>query len=247
METIEAGREFLKSRHWDEWAKVQTDQRKGLPAPPFQKPYPPNAALIDLVPPAQFRLGDMPLIEAIQRRRSRRRYTAEAFTLEVLSLLLWATQGVQEVSSSNTLRTVPSGGARHPFETYLAIQRVESLSPGLYRYLPLDHKLVLLYEDGRLLRRVADGCNRQGFVAGSAATFIWTALPYRAEWRYSAIAHKVIALDAGHLCQNLYLASEAIGAGACAIAAYNQAEMDAILGVDGDEEFTIYVASAGKI
>jgi altronate dehydratase len=42
-------------------------------------------------------------------------------------------------------------------------------------------------------------------------------------------------------------ASEAIGAGTCGIGAYHQDEVDAILGVDGVEEFTIYVASVGKI
>ncbi len=58
---------------------------------------------------------------------------------------------------------------------------------------------------------------------------------------------KMIALDAGHLCQNLYLASEAIGAGTCAIGAYDQDKMDAILDVDGKEEFVIYAAPVGKI
>jgi SagB-type dehydrogenase family enzyme len=76
---------------------------------------------------------------------------------------------------------------------------------------------------------------------------MWTTIPYRAEWRYSVIAHKMIAMDAGHLCQNLYLASESIGAGTCAIGAYNQAKVDAILGVDGEDEFAIYIAPVGKI
>jgi nitroreductase len=57
----------------------------------------------------------------------------------------------------------------------------------------------------------------------------------------------VIALDAGHVCQNLYLACEAIGAGTCAIAAYNQDLADELLGVDGDEEFTVYIAPVGKV
>lgn len=81
----------------------------------------------------------------------------------------------------------------------------------------------------------------------SAVTFIWAAIPYRMEWRYGLSAHKVIALDAGHVCQNLYLASESIDAGVCAIAAYHQEEMDELLKLDGEEEFTIYIASVGKI
>ena len=66
------------------------------------------------------------------------------------------------------------------------------------------------------------------------------------EWRYDLAAHKVIAIDAGHVCQNLYLACEAINAGTCAIAAYDQEEMDLFLRVDGKNEFTIYLASVGK-
>ena len=77
--------------------------------------------------------------------------------------------------------------------------------------------------------------------------FVWTALPYRTEWRYATISHKVIAMDAGHMCQNLYLAVEAIQAGTCAIGAYDQDPMDRLIGVDGEEEFVIYVAPVGKV
>lgn len=77
--------------------------------------------------------------------------------------------------------------------------------------------------------------------------FIRTVIPYRTEWRYSILAAKLIALDAGHVCQDLYLASEAIGAGTCAIGAYWQEEMDTILVVDQEEEFAIYVARVGKV
>ena len=59
--------------------------------------------------------------------------------------------------------------------------------------------------------------------------------------------NEVISIDAGHVCQNLYLACEAIGAGTCAIAAYDQGEMDKLLRIDGQDEFTIYLASVGKI
>jgi nitroreductase len=67
------------------------------------------------------------------------------------------------------------------------------------------------------------------------------------EWRYDIAAHKVIALDAGHVCQNLYLACEAIGAGTCGIAAYHQELMDALIRVDGHDEFTVYLAAVGKV
>ena len=65
------------------------------------------------------------------------------------------------------------------------------------------------------------------------------------EWRYDIAAHKVIAIDVGHVCQNLYLACEAIESGTCAMAAYDQKKMDALLRIDGQDEFTIYLASVG--
>jgi SagB-type dehydrogenase family enzyme len=86
----------------------------------------------------------------------------------------------------------------------------------------------------------------QGFVGRGAVTFLWTTIPGRMEWRYGEASYKVIALDAGHVCQNLYLACEAIGAGTCAVAAYDQDASDALLGLDGDTEFTIYMAPVGK-
>jgi nitroreductase len=67
------------------------------------------------------------------------------------------------------------------------------------------------------------------------------------EWRYHIAAHKVIALDAGHVCQNLYLACTAITGGTCAIAAYHQELMDRLVHVDGSDEFVIYLAAVGKI
>ena len=87
----------------------------------------------------------------------------------------------------------------------------------------------------------------QPFPGKAAVTFIWTAIPYRMEWRYGIAAHKVIAIDAGHVCQNLYLAGEAIGAGTCAIAAYDQEAMDRFVRVDGTDAFVIYLAPAGRV
>jgi len=77
--------------------------------------------------------------------------------------------------------------------------------------------------------------------------FIWTAVPYRTEWRYGPVSPKLVALDAGHACQNLYLAVEAIGAGTCAIGAYDQELSDAMCGVDGRDEFVVYMAPVGRL
>jgi SagB-type dehydrogenase family enzyme len=239
-------RNFLKSDDWSRFATLGTDQRRGLPGPPVELSAPEGAHQVDLIPPDAFTIGRMPLIEAIARRRSRRNFSPDALTLEELSFLLWATQGIRHIAAPfRAFRTVPSAGCRHPFETYLLVNRVVSLAPGLYRYLPVEHRLCLLKTDEAMAADIHAASGNQ-YVLDSAATFIWTAVPYRTEWRYLRHAHRVILLDAGHVCQNLYLACEAIGCGTCAIAAYDQGRMDAVLGVNGEDEFTIYMAPVGR-
>ena len=142
---------------------------------------------------------------------------------------------------------VPSAGCRHPFESYLLVTRVEGLQAGLYRYLPVEHALVMERPVEQLAAKLSRATLGQNFAAAAPVTFAWTALPYRSEWRYGLAAHRVILMDAGHLCQNLYLACAAIDAGTCAIAAYHQELMDELLGVDGRDEFTVYLAPVGKI
>ncbi len=228
---------------------IRTPQNRHVAPPPLQKPCPPEVRRIKIPDGAEAmaRLGCMTVGEAIRRRESVRRYTGDQLTLEELSALLWATQGVREVIGNTcALRTVPSAGARHSFETYLAVMRVESLEPGLYRYLPLDGQLAQLAVDPQIGKKAALACLGQDFVAKAAVTFFWTTVPARMEWRYDRAAHKVIALDAGHVCQNLYLACTAMGMGTCAIAAYDQDDCDELLAVDGEEEFTVYIAPVGR-
>ena len=142
-----ANRFFLKDSIRQQIDFSQTDQNRGLPPPPLQAPCPPEAVRIDLPDgrEALARLGRMPVGEAIARRESVRQYDATPLSLEELAALLWATQGVRRVFSPiSARRTVPSAGARHAFETYLAVSRVEGLPAGLYRYLPFDGQLAQL-------------------------------------------------------------------------------------------------------
>ena len=250
--SIEQIHVFLKGFTGD-WDDLVSDQEKDIPPPPIQKEYPAGAELIDLVPADEITVGDDSLRRMIGQRRSRRKYTDEPLTNEELSFLLWSTQGIQKIVMRNDgrvryhLRTVPSGGARHPFETYLLINNVEGIKPGIYRYIPVKHKLLFLRTGEGLVDEINEICFNQKFVGNSAVVFIWAAVPYRTEWRYSKVAHKDIAMEAGHICQNLYLAAEAIGGGACAILGYDQTSIDEFVGVDGKDEFVIYLSPAGKI
>jgi SagB-type dehydrogenase family enzyme len=214
----------------------------------MQKPYSPNQKMVDLVKPEDFKSDfNLELLEAISRRRSVRQYSDELLSLKELSFLLWATQGTRlNLPPLVNLRTVPSAGARHGFETYLYIRLVRDLDEGIYRYLPLEHKLAYEFSEQSLAVKMGQSCFGQAFVGFCAVTFIWSVIPERMEWRYHLAAHKVLAIDVGHVCQNLYLACEAINAGTCAIGAYDQERMDKLLRLDGEEEFVIYLAPVGK-
>ncbi|MCU0843612.1 MAG: SagB/ThcOx family dehydrogenase [Spirochaetes bacterium] len=245
---IKANRFFLKDTIRKHVDFRYTDQSRGIPPPPPQKRHDPDALTIELPGVSSFS-DDFPLglVRAIADRQSVRAYGAEPLGIEELSFLLWATQGLREsYHSAAALRTVPSAGARHAFETYLYVRGVGGLDEGIYRYLPFEHRLLLEFAERGLAGRVSGACFGQRFVGAAAVTFFWAAIPARMEWRYGLAAHKVIAIDAGHVCQNLYLACEAINAGTCAIAAYDQESLDALLRLDGEDEFVVYLAPVGK-
>lgn len=226
-----------------------TDQNQGIPVPAIEKPYPAASKIISLpLPEAWSTIPAKDITIAIKDRKSHRAYLKEVISLEELSYLLWCTQGLRKKAAHGAaFRNVPSAGCRHALETYLAILRVEGLKTGIYRYLPISHSLVFEFSVDLLAERLVAAVLGQVYPGNAATTFIWAAIPYRMEWRYGIAAHKVIALDAGHVCQNLYLACETINCGTCAIAAYNQEELDGLLGLDGEDEFAVYLAAVGKV
>jgi SagB-type dehydrogenase family enzyme len=224
----------------------RSDQIKGLPHPRTELPAS-SKYIIELPDPKKFKANPVSVSEAINMRISIRAYSDESLNLDELSYLLWCTQGVKTVvTSSTTQRTFPSAGARHSFETYLLVNRVKGLQPGHYRFLAIDHKLQVVSFDSDINEKVTKACFNQRFIISSAVTFIWTSVRYRMMWRYGERGHRYIHLDAGHVCQNLYLAGESIDVGVCAIAAFFDDALNEALDIDGEEQFTIYIGVCGK-
>lgn len=243
---IDNYREFLKDSVRKKIDFRYTDQNSGIEAPPFEVEVKENASIIYFPDISDFEIN-VGLRKLIESRSSVRVYSKESLSLAEFGFLLWATQGVREiVSDHNALRTVPSAGCRHSFETYIAVMRVEGLKEGLYRYIPSKHAVEFLKSIRDIEMKITKAGFGQRFIADAAAVFFWTTIPYRMEWRYDLAAHRAILIDAGHVCQNLYLAAEAIGGGTCAVAAFDQTMTDSFLGVDGEEEFCIYLAPVGK-
>ena len=247
---IQEARDFMKHGFKPEFEDFESDQDLKKPQPPLQKvsmqPEQPRVIL-----PRIFEALGMQdsLLDLLLRRKSARVYTGEALSLLQLSFLLWATQGVKDIRGKKyaTLRTVPSGGARHGFETYLLVQNVEGLAPGKYHYLAIEHQLEFLGTVEDADQTITDSLQGQSWAAKANVVFYWSFVPYRCEWRYGVFAHRVALIDAGHVDQNLYLACTALGLGTCAVAAFDGPKCDAIFGLDGDEEFTAYTAPVGTI
>lgn len=222
-----------------------SDQKRGVPQPPLE------VRLLDgneiELPRVEAAWAETPLSSAIRSRRSVREYSDQPLALAELSALLWATQGVDRVwQDAVTFRTVPSAGARHAFETLLVVHRVEGLPAGLYQYMARKHQLLAATARSVTPSELAAACLGQKMIEAAAVTFAWVAVRERMTWRYGERGYRYLYLDAGHVCQNLYLACEAIGAGTCAIGAYDDAAANALFGLDGEEEFAIYLASVGK-
>ncbi len=189
--------------------------------------------------------GGIPLWQAMQDRRSRRNFTETPMSLSALSQLLWATQGVTGVAGDTLFRTAPSAGGLFPIETYLIVNRVDELESGLHHLFLPEWELEFL-SAGSLGPALSSAALGQDMLSKAAVVFAWTAVIPRSAWKYEQRAYRYIYLDAGHICQNLYLACEALGLGCCAVGAFFDGEVNQILGVDGEAETAIYLAAAGE-
>ncbi|MBN2170628.1 MAG: SagB/ThcOx family dehydrogenase [Candidatus Krumholzibacteriota bacterium] len=238
-------RAFMKATRHENMAP--SAQQRGAPMPPAFAALGSETGRVALPPPADLDLALLDFPALLARRASRRRFTEAPLDGGQLSFLLWATQGRRGAGDRLALRTVPSAGARHAFETLLDVRRVDGLEAGLYQYEPMSHALLVLAAEPDLAGRVTRACYDQACVAGAAAVFLWAAVPERMTWRYGERGYRYLHLDAGHVCQNLYLACEALGLGTCAVAAFDDGALDAALGLDGEEAFALYLAPVGRL
>ena len=191
----------------------------------------------------------MDLRTVIGNRVTARNYTEDDLSLLELSFLLWSTEGVKKVTRRPvTLRTIPSAGARHAFETILLINKVDGLENGLYRYAAVEHALIRLEAGEDVCERLTKACLDQTQVRTSTVTFVWVAVVERMTWRYPERRLSLFISAGCRACvPELIPGRGNIECGVCAIAAYEDQAVNQVVGVDGDEQFAIYIASLGKV
>jgi SagB-type dehydrogenase family enzyme len=182
------------------------------------------------------------LEEAIETRRSVRGYSAESLSLEGLSRLLHAAQGI--TGSRQWLRASPSAGALYPIELYAVVHNVTGLEPGIYHYAVSEHGLELV-QTGDFRAAIVQAGLWQDFLGQANVCFVLSAIFQRTRFKYRERTYRYVLLETGHVGQNLYLAATSMGLGACAVGAFLDDELDDLLGLDGKEEATLYVVSVG--
>lgn len=209
--------------------------------PKTYKEYP-EAVKVELeIPSSQ---GGLSLWTAIGKRRSVRNFKDIPLLKKDLSQLLWATQGITQRAMDFEFRACPSAGALYPVETYLVLNSVEDIERGIYHYDIRDHALDQL-QTGDFRLKIAQASLDQDMAFASNAVFVWTALFARAKWKYGQRAYRYVYLDAGHIAQNFALAAVGLHLGSCQIGALYDEEVNALLGLDGEEESVLYMSVVG--
>lgn len=251
MEEIKRLREMMKSyTAADE--DFDSDMNHGIKKPSLAK-YHEGSKRIHLPKNFEKILQNNNFYQLLTERKSCRKYSYDTISLQELSYLLYATQGVKKVikDQTATLRNVPSGGAIHPFETYIYANNVSGLEEGLYHYLPIEHELEKLIIADSFKKTISEAFLGQTFLTEAPVSFYWSILPYRCEWKYASKAHRVALMDLGCICQTLYLAAESIACGTCMVGAYDQEMADTLFGFDTtpgdnkDVEFLLGGAGVG--
>ncbi len=183
------------------------------------------------LPPIESK-GEMSLEEAIQLRRSARKFGRRPPDLEDVSQLLWAAQGITD---SGGFRTAPSAGALYPLELYVVAGNVEGLSAGVYRYRPKSHELVHM-TSGDLRRPLASAALDQNWVRRAPAVMVITSVYERSMKKYRQRGRRYAHMEVGHAAQNVYLQAAARGLATVLVGAFKDKEVQDVLGLPQDHE-----------
>ena len=238
--TDDHGRQFQsRSKYHRDRMEPHFLDRESQPEPYKEYPGLPKIALLE---PSFLETADM--MKLVVRRRSVRSFSDSPLTLQQLASLLWASTGVTRRTQEFAYRAAPSAGGLYPIETYVVVNRVEGLEPGIYHYSVREHLLHCLNKGDRR-ERIAAAALDQQMAAKAAAVFVWTAVFQRSVWKYRQRAYRYIYLDCGHIAGQLSIAAVALGLGSCNIGALYDDELNAMLGVDGELESAIYMCVVG--
>ncbi len=186
--------------------------------------------------------GDMSVERALELRRSVREYSDESLSLDEVSQLLWAAQGITEPARG--YRTAPSAGATYPLEVYAVVGEVQGLEPGLYRYSPGDNELIGKIE-GDFRRELQGAALGQRMVGDAPLVILFTAVYERTTARYGQRGERYVHMEAGHAAQNIYLQVVSLNLVTVVVGAFNEVEVKDVLHLPQEEE-PLYIIPVGR-
>ena len=185
--------------------------------------------------------SNVSLEESLVKRRSVRDYTGEPITLEEISQLLWAAQGITADWGG---RTAPSAGALYPLEVYVIVGNVKDLAAGVYRYDPKRHEVIKVAE-GDMRFQLASAALGQNPVRDGAIDLVFTAVYRRTTQKYGDRGIQYVHMEIGHAAQNVCLQATVMGLGAVTIGAFYNEEVSRVLNLPKNEE-PLYIIPVGK-
>lgn len=200
----------------------------------------PDGFMPTITLPLAKKTGSWSVEKAIGFRRSIRTFKKDPVNLGQVSQLLWAAQGE---TGSQGLRAAPSAGALYPMEIYLIVENVRGLNPGIYKY-DTDEHSVHLRKAGSFLDKLSSVALGQESVKNGALTIVIAGIHTRTRSRYSSRASRYIFMEAGHIAQNIYLQSVAVGLGTVAVGAFEDIKVQDVLDLPDDEE-PLYLMPVG--
>lgn len=169
--------------------------------------------------------------KAISKRRSVRNFQNKSLTLQQISQLLWSAQGI---TSEDGLRAAPSAGALYPLEIYVVVGNVESLEPGVYRYLPQQNQLIRTVEGDKRVELVSAASNQE-WIADAPALFVFSAIYERTTGKYGQRGIRYVHMDAGFAGENLFLQAVALNLSSVVVGAFRDEQVKRVLLLDENE------------
>lgn len=186
--------------------------------------------------------GGLPTEDAIAARTSTRDYSGAAISADQLSRILYLGAGMTRPGR----RSYPSSGALYPIEVYPVVHNVDGIAPGIYHYDVRRHALERL-SSGDYREAVVRQGLLQEFLGATNVVLFLSVIFQRMRFKYQDRTYRYGLIEAGHIGQNVYLAAMSMGLGACAVGAFLDDEMNAMLGIDGREEAAVYMLSVGAV
>jgi SagB-type dehydrogenase family enzyme len=198
--------------------------------PPLPAIHPPfRGRLVPLPRPDLSRLvqTDQPLAAVMERRRSQREWADRPMTADELGEFLFRVFRITTTRRADpadprsyevSLRPIPSAGAAHDLEVYVAAGRVADLGRALFHYNPAQHAMTEVtratYPVSALLGAAvrSSGCSTE-----PPAVIVLASRFGRLAWKYEGMAYAATLKNVGVAYTAMYLAATAMGLAGCAL------------------------------